>query len=89
MECLIDKNLVQNWERAFPAMKDKIVMKCPPKYGQIYDHKGAVSTTNWHLPRELPTAGQQRCLPSASTEIEPHVAIAVDLQHPLREFRME
>ena len=29
-----------------------------------------------------------RCLPSASTEIEPHAAIAVDLQQPLREFRV-
>ena len=25
-----------------------------PKYGQNYDHKGAVSSTNWHLPRTLP-----------------------------------
>ena len=35
--------------------RDKMVMKCPPKYGQIYDHKGAMSTINWHLPRALPT----------------------------------
>ena len=32
---------------------------------------------------------QQRHFPSASTEIEPHVAIAVDLQQALREFRVE
>ena len=30
-----------------------------------------------------------RRLPSAYTEIEPHAAIAGDLQHPLREFRVE
>ena len=69
-------------------MRDKVVMKCPPKYGQIYDHKGAVSTTNWHLPRELPTTEPQRRLPSASMETEPPAAIAVDVQHPLREFRV-
>ena len=40
-----------------------------------------MSTTNWHLPRALPTVEQQRHLPSTSTEIEPHAAIAVDLQH--------
>ena len=38
-----------------------------------------LSTTNWHLPRALPTREQQRHLPSASTEIEPHAARAVDL----------
>ena len=32
---------------------------------------------------------QQKHLPSASTEIEPHAAIAIDLQQPLREFRVE
>ena len=32
---------------------------------------------------------QQRHLPSASVEIETHAAIAVDPQHPLREFRVE
>ena len=48
-----------------------------------------VSTTNWHLPRALPTAEQQRHLPSASMETEPHAAIAVDLHQPLREFRVE
>ena len=48
-----------------------------------------MSTTNWHLPRALPTTEQQRHLPSASTEIEAHAAIGVDLQQPLREFRVE
>ena len=43
-----------------------------------------MSTTNWHLPRALPTIEQQRRLPSASTEVEPHAAIAVDLQQPLK-----
>ena len=31
----------------------------------------------------------QRHLPSASMEIQPHAAIAVDLQQPLREFRVD
>ena len=44
-------------------------MKCPRKYGRIYDHKGAMSTTNGHLPRALPVTKQQRHLPSASMEI--------------------
>ena len=48
-----------------------------------------LSTTNWHLPRSLPTTEQQCHLPSASAEIEPHAAVAVDLQQSLREFRME
>ena len=46
-----------------------------------------LSTTNWHLPRALPTTEQQRHLPAASTETEPHAAIAVDLQQPLRDVR--
>ena len=48
-----------------------------------------MSTTNWHLPRALSKTKQQRHLPFASKEIEPHVAIAVDLQQPLRDFRVE
>ena len=32
---------------------------------------------------------QQRHLPFASMEVEPHAAIAVDLQQSLREFRVE
>ena len=55
-------------------------MKRPSMYGWIYDHKGAVSTTNWHL---------RRSLPSACREIEPQAAIAADLQQPLREFGVE
>ena len=31
----------------------------------------------------------QRHLPSACMEIEPHAAIVVDLQQPLREFRVQ
>ena len=48
-----------------------------------------MSTTNWHLPRALPMTEQQRHLPSASMEIEPHAAIAVDLKQSQREFRVE
>ena len=76
----------------FPAMRDKMVMKChppPPKYGWIYDHKGAMSTANWHLPDALPTTEQQRHLPSVSMEIEDHAAAAIDLQQLLREFRVK
>ena len=46
-----------------------------------------LSTTNWHLPRSLPTTEQQCHLPSASMEIEPYIDIAVEFQKPLREFR--
>ena len=48
-----------------------------------------LSTTNWHLPRTLPMTEQQGHLPSASVEIETCVAAATDLQHLLREFRVE
>ena len=48
-----------------------------------------VSTINWHLPRSLPVTKQQGHLPSASAEVEPCAAAAVDLQLPLREFRAE
>ena len=48
-----------------------------------------VSTTNGHWPRTLPMTEQQRHLPSASMETEPHAAVAADLQQPLREFRVE
>ena len=51
--------------------------------------KMAVSTTNWRLPTASPRSEQQRHLPSASMETEPHAAIAVDLQQPQREFRVE
>ena len=55
----------------------------------LHESPMKVSTTNWHLPRALPTTEQQRRLPSASTEIEPYAAVAIDLQQPLREFRVE
>ena len=48
-----------------------------------------LSTTNWHLPRSLPMTEQQGHLPSAPREIELNAAIAIDLQQPLREFRVE
>ena len=48
-----------------------------------------LSTTNWHLPRALPTNEEEKHLPSASTEIEPHAAVAADLQQSLREVRVE
>ena len=46
-------------------------------------------TTNWRLPRALPTTEQQGHLPSASVESEPHAAVATDLQQPLRECRVD
>ena len=49
----------------------------------------SMSTINWHLPRALLTTEQQRHLPPAYREIEPHAAGNVDLQQPLREFRVE
>ena len=62
---------------------------CREKEAQ-FGHVGfEMSTTNWHLRRALPTTEQQRHLPSASMEIEPHAAMAVDLPYPLREFRVE
>ena len=33
-----------------------------------------MSTTNWHLPRALPTTEQQKHLPSSSKEIVKHLA---------------
>ena len=44
-----------------------MVMKWPPKYGRIYDHKGWA--TNWHLPKALPTSEQQSHWLSSSMEI--------------------
>ena len=57
--------------------------------GRVLGIPMAVSTTNRHLPRALLIAEQQRHLPSASMEIEPHAATSVDFQQPLREFRVE
>ena len=89
----ISKNLLLNWEWAVLGIWDKMVMKCLPKYGWIYDHKGALSTTNWHLPRALPVTEQQQPghLPSASAseEMEPCAPAAVDPQYPLGKFRVE
>ena len=51
--------------------------------------RSGLSTTNWHLPRALPMIEKKRHLPSASAETEPHAVIPVDLQQPLREFRVE
>lgn len=48
-----------------------------------------MSTTNWHLSRELPEAEQQGRLPSAWMEAEPCAAAGVHLQCLLREFRMD
>ena len=47
-----------------------------------------VSATNWHFSRALPMTEQQMNLPSASMEMEPWAAIAVDLQQSLREVRV-
>ena len=56
------------------------------------------STLAWKIPwmeerDRLQPMGSQRFrhggATSISMEIEPHAAIAVDLQHPLREFRVE
>ena len=66
-----------------------MVTKFLPKYGLIYDHKGALSTTNRLLLSALPMTEQQGHLPSASVETEPRAAAAVDLQHPKREFRVQ
>ena len=51
-------------------------------------HPYMMSTTNWQ-PRALSVTEQQGHFPSASVETEPCAAVAVDLQHPLGEFRME
>ena len=45
-EDLLEKEMAG---QAFPEMWDKMVLKYPPEYSQNYDHKGAVSTRNWHL----------------------------------------
>ena len=61
----------------------------PPKVWLDLEPQGAVSTANRHLPRALPMTEEQKPLPSACMEIEPHAATAADLQQPLREFRVE
>lgn len=52
-------------------------------------HFTPVSTANWHLPRTLPAIEQQEHLPSAFVEIKTCAAVAIDLQHALKEFRVE
>ena len=47
-----------------------------------------VSTTNGHLSRGLPATEQQGPLSSASMEIETRAPAAVNLQNPLREFKV-
>ena len=41
------------------------------------------------LTKGMPMSERQRHLPSASTEIEPHSAKAVDFQQSWRDFRVE
>ena len=85
----ISKNLLLNWEWAVLGIWDKMVMKCLPKYGWIYDHKGALSTTNWHLPRALPMIEKTRAFAICLCGDWTLCCWAVDLQYPLREFRVE
>ena len=59
-----------------------MVTKFLPKYGLIYDHKGALSTLNLHLPRALTLTEQQGHLPSASVETESGAAAAGDPSTP-------
>ena len=47
-----------------------------------------LSTTNWHLPRASPMPEQQGICHLPLLRLNP-TAIAVDLQQPLREFRVE
>ena len=53
-------------------------------YLKVVNYKLALAKS--HLPA---TEQQQGHLPSASVEIEPCGAAAVDLRHPLRECRVE
>ena len=48
-----------------------------------------VSTANWHLPRVMSLTEQQEHLTTAPAEPEPCTAVAVDLQCPLKEFRVK
>ena len=50
---------LQNWEWVFLATRDQTVMKRLPTYGWIDDHKGALPTTDWHLPRALSRTEQE------------------------------
>ena len=63
-------NLRQIWEWAFPVLWDKVVMKCPPNYGQTQGHTGALQletgTCHGHLQRL--NHGHYSCWPSTSPE---------------------
>ena len=50
---------------------------------------GKIVNDKLALTKSIANDWTTRHLPSVSTEIEPHAAIAVDLQQPLREFRVE
>ena len=52
------------------------------------NYKLALSKGNANS-KALPMTEQQRHLPSAPTETEPHAAAAADLPQPLGEFRVE
>ena len=64
------RNLRQIWEWAFPVLWDKVVMKCPPNYGQTQGHTGALQletgTCHGHLQRL--NHGHYSCWPSTSPE---------------------
>ena len=52
------------------------------------------STLAWRIPWAeelggLQSTGRTRLSDFTFTKIEPHVAVAVDLQHPLRDLRVE
>ena len=61
----------------------------PVVLSAVFNSVTPLSATNWHLAKALSSSEKQRHLPSASMEIEPHAATSVDLQQPLREFRVE
>ena len=56
---------------------------------EMSDERDLAQRLNWHLPRALPMTEQRRHLSSASSETEPHAAIAIDLQQSLRVFKVE
>ena len=61
----------------------------PVVLSAVFNSVTPLSATNWQLAKALSSSEKQRHLPSASMEIEPHAATSVDLQQPLREFRVE
>ena len=61
----------------------------PPKSSSdVWPQEGRVNY-KLALTKGMPMSGRQRHLPSASTEIKPHSAKAVDFQQPWRDFRVE